>query len=64
MHFHAHPSYQGKPWHDWAFVKYTEKDKDDKDAFVHYSSLILGFIHIPGEEDASAVARTYTNAVS
>ena len=43
--FHAHPWYQGKPWHDWAFVEYTKKDKYG-DCFIRYPSLILRFVQL------------------
>ena len=56
--FHAHPSYQGKPWHDWALVEYVEKNREGNDCFVHYPSLILGFIRFPNDEEVSTVIRT------
>ena len=45
--FRAHPWYQGKPWHDWAFVKYAEEDKHGNDCSIDYPSLILGFVQLP-----------------
>ena len=35
-----------------------EKNKHDNDCFVHYPSLILGFIQLPNDEEISAVIRT------
>jgi hypothetical protein len=56
--FYAHPWYQGKKWHDWALVEYVEKDRDGNDCFVHYPSLILGFIQFPNDNEVSTVIRT------
>ena len=57
--FHAHPSYQGKPWYDWTFVEYAEKDKDYNDCSIHYPSLVLGFVQLPGDDEISAVVGTF-----
>ena len=56
--FRAHPWYQGKPWHDWAFVKYAKEDKHGNDWFIHYPSLTLGFVQLPDDDEVSAVIRT------
>jgi len=45
--YYAHPSYRGRPWYDWAFVHFLEREEE-----YYYPSLILGFIEIDGGVEA------------
>ncbi len=49
---YAHPSFQGNPHYDWAYVHFQEVSPDGSKVENYYPSRILGFITLQGITEA------------
>jgi len=50
--YYAHPYFQGRKWHDWAYVHFEEINASGDIMETYYPSKILGFVTLNGTTEA------------